>query len=282
MTLLLFSLVLLSATLHATWNLAAKKAAGNPGAVWLGVCLAAVVSWPWAIWAHRAAPLTLVGLGYILVTGLVHAWYFHFLGRAYATGNISLVYPVARGTGVAGTALLAWLVLHEHLSLTGASGIGAICFGTVLLGWQPRHQAQRMTAYGQALLVGMTIVSYSIVDKLAVGQVHPVVYISGLFSVTALLLTPYVLRRHWAPCVYAYQHLKGVTVLIGLGSLCTYLMILFTYRLGPVSYIVAVREFAVVIGALLGVLVLKERLTLRQSLGIAAITFGLGLVKMAS
>lgn len=282
MTLTLFLVVLCAAALHALWNMAAKQAAGNLGALWLGVCLGGVLSWPWAFWAQSTQPLTRTGLYYILATGFIHAWYFGFLGRAYALGDISLVYPVARGMGVAGTAVLAYCVLQEPLSCLGGSGIGAICLGTVLLGWGAQRQASHAAAYGQALAVGLTITSYSIIDKLAVGQVHPVVYISGMFSTTGLLLTPYVLRRHWAPCVYAVQHLKAVTVLIGVGSLSTYLIILFTYRFGPVSYIVAVREFAVVIGALLGVLVLKERLTLRKGLGIAAITLGLGLVKIAA
>ncbi|MGE3538361.1 MAG: EamA family transporter [Candidatus Tectimicrobiota bacterium] len=282
MTLLLFAVVLLSAVLHALWNLAAKKAAGNLGALWLGICLAALLFWPWAFWVQRTAPLTARGALYIAATDLLHAWYFGFLGHSYALGDISLVYPVARGTGVAGTALLAWLVLQEHLSLSGVGGIAAICLGTLLLGLGPRRQAQPLAAYGQALCVGLTIMSYAIIDKLAVGQVHPVLYISGMFSLTGLLLTPYVLRWHWAACVYAAQHLKTLMVIIGLGSIGTYLMILFTYRLGPVSYIVAVREFAVVIGALLGVVLLNERLSLRKSLGIASITLGLGLVKMAA
>jgi len=95
----------LAAILHAVWNFAAKQAAGNLGALWLGVCLGSMLSWPWAVLAHQAEPLTLAGLPYIGATGILHAWYFGFLSRSYTTGEISLVYPVARGTGVAGGAL---------------------------------------------------------------------------------------------------------------------------------------------------------------------------------
>jgi uncharacterized membrane protein len=108
-----------------------------------------------------------------------------------------------------------------------------------------------------------------------------VIYISGMFSLAALLLTPYVLHAHRVACLYAYRHLKTAIGLIGVGSLCTYLLILFTLRMGPVSYIVAVREFAVVIGSILGFVVLKERLTVRKGIGIVAITLGLVLVKVA-
>lgn len=281
MTVLVFLLVLCAAVLHAGWNFAAKRAAGNPGALWLGVCLGSVLSWPCAVLAHRVEPLTLAGLPYIAATGLLHTWYFGLLARSYIAGDISLVYPVARGIGVAGTSLLASLVLHERLTLTGGAGIAAICLGTALLGWHRGAQQAQWGPYLYAVLVGATIMGYSIVDKLAVEHMHPVIYISGMFSLAALLLAPYVLCWQRAACLYAYRHLKAAIVLIGIGSLGTYLLILFTLRLGPVSYIVAVREFAVVIGAILGVVLLKEPLTLRKGLGLMAVTLGLLLVKMA-
>jgi drug/metabolite transporter (DMT)-like permease len=281
MTFLVFLVVMLAAILHAVWNFAAKQAAGNLGALWLGVWLGAMLSWPCAVLAHQAEPLTLAGLPYIVATGILHAWYFGFLSRSYMTGDISLVYPVARGTGVAGTAVVAGLFLQERLSLAGVAGILAICLGTGLVGLSRHTHKEQLTAYVHALLVGVTITGYSIVDKLAMGHVHPVIYISGMFSLAALLLTPYVLRSHRAACLYAYLHLKTAIGLIGVGSICTYLLILFVLRLGPVSYIVAAREFAVVIGSILGFVILKEPLTARKGIGIAAITLGLILVKVA-
>jgi uncharacterized membrane protein len=160
-------------------------------------------------------------------------------------------------------------------------GIGAICAGSGLIGVSQRPHTDAYVAYLHAILVGATITGYSIVDKLAVRQVHPVLYISGIFSLAAILLAPHMLRRQRAACLYAYRHLKPSIWLVGPGALCTYLMVLFAFRLGPVSYIVAVREFAVVIGALLGFLVLKERLTVRKAVGIMAITIGLVCVKLA-
>jgi drug/metabolite transporter (DMT)-like permease len=175
----------------------------------------------------------------------------------------------------------AGVFLQEPLSLAGVGGILAICLGTGLVGWSRGAGKEQFAAYVYAVLVGATITGYSIVDKLAVKHVHPVLYISGLFSLAALLLAPYVLRYHRSACLYAYRHLKLAIGLIGVGSIGTYLLILFVFRLGPVSYIVAAREFAVVIGAILGFVLLKEPLTVRKGLGIAAITLGLGLVKVA-
>jgi len=281
MTFVVFLMVLLAATLHAGWNFAAKRAAGNLAALWLGVCLGAVLSWPGAVLAHQVEQLTPAALPYILATGLLHAWYFGLLAKSYAVGDISLVYPVARGTGVAGTAVVASLVLSERLSLSGIAGIVAICTGTGLVGWRWHAHREEWIAYLYAVLVGTTIIGYSIVDKLAVGHVHPVLYISGMFSLAALFLAPYVLHHERAACRYAYHHLRPAIGLIGVGSVVTYVLILFTMRLGPVSYIVAAREFAVVIGSILGFVILKEPLTVRKGLGITAITLGLVLVKVA-
>ena len=70
-------------------------------------------------------------------------------------------------------------------------------------------------------------------------------------------------------------------LVIGLGSCCTYLLILLAYRLGSLSYIIALREFAVVVGAGLGIVFLNERLTAAKAAAIAAIVAGLICIKLA-
>jgi uncharacterized membrane protein len=107
------------------------------------------------------------------------------------------------------------------------------------------------------------------------------VYIAGMFTLCTAFLAPYMLLRQRAACVSALRLLRPYIVIIGVGSICTYLIILFAFRLGPVSYIVAAREFAVVIGSLLGVVFLHERLTISKAVGIVAIVCGLVLVKVA-
>jgi drug/metabolite transporter (DMT)-like permease len=279
MSLILFVLVLLTAALHAGWNYAAKKVAGNLSVLWLGICLGSVISWPYAIAVFRSVEMVPHVIAAILATGILHACYFGLLAKAYADGDISLVYPVARGTGVAGTALVAFAWLDEPLSANGGLGIGAVCLGTMVLGLGQYRQHTGLS-YVYALLVGATIIGYSVVDKLAVGTMHPVSYISSMFTLCALLLAPHQLGTQRAACRHALRHLKTSIAIVGLGSIATYAIILCTFRLGPVSYIVATREFAVVIGALLGVYCLQERLTARKVVGIVAIVGGLILIKL--
>src|SRR4030065_1783288 len=101
---------------------------------------------------------------------MIHAFYFFFLAKAYEHGDISVVYPISRGSGIAGTAIIAFLFLQEKISFIGASGILFICLGTVLLGLDNTHQKRGIFF---SLLVAVLITSYSIVDKLGVGIIHP-------------------------------------------------------------------------------------------------------------
>lgn len=280
MTMMVLGLVLIAALFHALWNFAAKQVSGNLSVLWLGLCLASLLSWPFAAGAFQPEEMTRDVIDCILATGVLHTGYFIALSKAYASGEISLVYPVARGTGVAGTALLASLWLSESITLIGTVGIGAICLGTALLGSDQRRHDKAFIAFLSALLVGVMIAGYSVVDKVAVGTLHPMVYISLMFSLTALGLMPYVWWQR-VDCKDALIRLKRYIGIIGIGSIGTYLIILFAFRYGPVSYIVAARESAVVIGALLGRVYLLEPLTPGKAMGIALIVCGVILVKAA-
>ena len=276
-----FLLVVIAAGMHALWNLGARKAKGDAGVLWLGLCAASVVCAPLAFWTRPTLQVLVDGLPLILATGVIHALYFVALSKAYETGEISFVYPVARGMGVAGTATAATLILEETISPLGGLGIGTVVLGIFLLGLDEFRATRDVRSGVLAVLVGGTIIGYSVVDKVGVGIVHPVFYIFAMFVLSALGALPYVLGRRRGICADAWRNMKRYIFLIGLGSMATYLLILFAFQLGRVSYVVAIREFSVVIGAALGVLVLGERFTARKGLGIAAITLGVVLVKLA-
>jgi drug/metabolite transporter (DMT)-like permease len=218
---------------------------------------------------------------FMLATGVIHALYFGLLSKGYETGEISLVYPIARGTGVAGTSLAAYIVINEDISWLGATGICAVSFGILALGLQGSKSQDQCKPAVLALFIGCTIVGYSLVDKVGVGRIHPVPYIFSMFFFAALFLTPYVALSRRARCVDALKNLKKYILFIGPGSMGTYLIILFAFQLGKVSYIVAAREVSVVIGSTLGILMLGEPLTWKKGVGISLIALGLILVKVS-
>jgi drug/metabolite transporter (DMT)-like permease len=280
MNLTAFALVVAAACLHALWNLAAKRVSGNIGVLWLGLCLAGIVLAPFALYSAWQS-FDPAGLPYIVATGLIHAGYFGLLAAGYRQGELSIVYPLSRGTGVAGTALLAWAVVGEGISALGALGMGSVCLGILLL----RLREVRRPAQGRscllALLVGLTITAYSVVDKLGVGLVSPVVYLAALAAVTGVALAAFLLLRYRQECREAWRKHKRTSLGIGLGSMGTYLLILAAFQQAHASYVVAARELAIAVAVVLGVAVLKEPLTVPKAVSTAAILVGVVLVKMA-
>ncbi len=275
-----FILVMISTVLHAAWNFAVRKASGNLGVLWLGTWFASVLCLPAVCLVPLGSGALTAGWPFIAATGLTHSLYFLMLAKAYEEGEISVVYPIARGTGVGGTALAAWMLIDERLTVPGVVGIATVLLGVILLGLGGVSGRERRRSIPYALIVGASIAVYSVVDKLGVAYVHPVHYVFSLFVIPGVILSPHVLLRHRPAVVRTWRGMKKYALLAGPGSMATYLLVLYAMRIGKVSYILAVREFSVVIGALLGVLFLGERFGWQKSVGIGAVVLGLVLVKL--
>ena len=275
-----FILVMISTVLHAAWNFAVRKASGNLAVLWVGMWFAVVASLPAVCFLPVRLDALAAAWPFIVATGLTHSLYFLMLSKSYEEGEISVVYPLARGTGVGGTAVAAWILIDERLSLTGVMGIATVLLGIILLGVGNLRTRKSRQSIPYALIVGATIAVYSVVDKQGVSLVHPVHYVFSLFLIPGVLLSPYVLLRHRPAVVHTWRGLKRYALWAGPGSMATYLIVLFAMRLGKVSYVLAVREFSVVIGAFLGVLFLGERFGWHKGVGIGVIVLGLMLVKL--
>ena len=284
MSLYLFGLVLAAAVCHAGWNFVARRASGNMAVLWLGNTIAFLGMTPVAIVVLGRWP-DMVGtsptaIACVAVTGVIHALYFLLLGGAYQRGEISVVYPVARGSGIALTALGGNLLLGEQIAWAGALGIGAISLGILALavpGWRggARHGVPL------ALAVGATIPAYSLIDKVGVSVVHPVVYIWAMYGISDALLAVPVWRRFGGRLRSIARARWAASAGVGFGGMLTYLIILYAYTLGPVGYIVAARESSVVIGAGLGVAFLGERVTAWKGVGLGCVTVGLVCLRLA-
>ncbi|MBW1710910.1 MAG: EamA family transporter [Deltaproteobacteria bacterium] len=281
MSLLVFLLIIFSAFLHALWNFTTKQLSGNLAVIYISLWVASVACFPFLFFLSWSDIHLSSGYPYFLATGLTHAFYFFGLSKAYEYGDISTVYPIARGLGVAGTALLAYLLLREDISVFGSLGIISICLGTIFIGFKLSYQAHHYKGLIMAVFVGLAIVAYSIIDKQAMKQLHPVAYIFSLFFFAAVFLTPYIIVKRRGELSKAWQtHWKSIFV-IGIGSMTTYLIILFVFKLANVSYVVAARESAVVIGAFLGFKFLNEKYSFKKASGISLIVLGLILIKVA-
>ena len=277
-------LAIASALCHALWNLAARRVSGDLVVLWLGFGVGATLVFPFAagLWIRgdSGADLSLEAIQFMVVSGIVHSVYTLLLSSAYRQGEISLVYPVARGSGVAMTAGLGYLFLGEQLSGSGLAGICLVLIATLCFGIPALRSTGARQGYLFALGVGFTISIYSLVDKAGVTLVHPVLYIWAMFTISFLFLWPVVVRRHMGePIRGRARRLWRYVGVVGTGYLVSYLLMLFALTLGPVSYVVASRESSVALGATLGIIFLGERLTVAKVLAIVVMTGGLACLK---
>jgi drug/metabolite transporter (DMT)-like permease len=287
MTVFALVLVLVAATFHATWNLLAKRV-GDGGAlfVWLFGSLAVLIY----------APLTLVvvalarphlgpeALLFMFGSGVLHLGYFVFLQRGYAVGDLSLVYPLARGTGPLLATLAAIVLLGERPGALALLGIGLITLGVFLLTAEPGRARTRKEGWGTGvvygLLTGAFIAAYTIWDKHAVSAllVPPLLQSWVTTVVTTGLLTPLALRRRGEALALWRAHkveVFGVAVL----SPLSYILVLTALVFTPVSYVAPAREISILIGAAMGARLLAEG-DIRRRLAAAGVMV-LGIVALA-
>lgn len=161
------------------------------------------------------------------------------------------------------------------------AGISMICLGVISLSGVITINTNNKKPAILALCIGISIAGYSIVDKVGVQLVNPIVYIWLMFFLSAIFLAPYIILHYRGSIVGDTKQYFIYALIIGIGSIVTYLMILFAFTLGPVGYIVAVREFAVVVGSLLGIIVLKERVTAIKLTSVSTIVIGMICIRIS-
>ncbi len=230
------------------------------------------------------------GIPFIIATSLIHAVYFVLLGRAYETGDLSLVYPIARGTGPLLVPFIAIPFLGERLSPPGAAGIVLIVLGVVTLqsdgfggGAIVRLRAAlRLPAGRYAFATGVTIALYSVVDKGGVGVVHPLLYGYFLFAGSSAVSALYFLSRRRSSVIACWRDDRGSIIAAGFLSPLTYFMALVAFTYGQVSYLAPMRELSIVVAALLGAWILKERITRARLTSALITTVGVAVIGLGS
>ncbi len=274
-------LVLLAAVCHTTWNLLLKRdrdrLTTQAGALAWGVALASPVLAVYSIRDLPAAAWALIALSALFETGYVFA-----LTSAYGAGDLSLVYPVARGSATLLVVPLAVVLLGERPSASGLLGIGLVLagvFGSDLGAFRRAPLAAgRRRALALALLTGSMTAGYSLANKVGVGLVAVPLYAYLVFAINVALVYSIVWARGEAlpvPRRAAWPR----TALMGTLMVTAYLAVLSAMSLAPVSYVVAAREVGVVVAALLGTFLLKEPHSLSRV--VAAVTIFSGLVVIA-
>jgi len=287
MTALSLVLVLLSAVAHASWNLMLKRAGDPEVFAWVMLVVGSILLAPVGLALLWHNSMDFPGLWFLLASVVLHVFYFILLARGYATGDLSIVYPVARGMGPMLVPVLAVILLGEIVETMAIVGIAAIVGGIYTISWWGNfHQVLRspllfLRSAGMryAVLTGLTIAVYSIVDKEGVGHIQPLLYIYFMFIGTVALLAPYILANKGMETVKAEWRANAVPITVsGLLAFAAYGLVLTAFSLSRVSYVAPAREVGIVIGVLMGIFLLKEPFGRGRLLGSGLIVGGLVLI----
>ncbi len=217
MSLNAFSLVILAGLIHALWNIAAKKAGGDVRFVGLTSLIMAIVWAPVGIWFAIDVVNLWGWLEWSLVSlsGVLHVLYFITLLRGYRKADLTVVYPIARGSGPLISASIAIIFLGEHLSILGALGICAVVGGVFFIAGGPKiiallrqehahtpEQTRIYKGFSYGLLTGIFIAAYTVLDAYAVKFVLIAPILIDYFSnfTRLAILLPALLRDRAATC----------------------------------------------------------------------------------
>jgi drug/metabolite transporter (DMT)-like permease len=258
------ALVMVAALLHALWNVAAKKAGGNHHFVLMGALMIVLLWAPVGVWAawHVLDQWGPKEWGLVLASGVTHLVYFNVLLKGYRVSDLTVVYPVARGTGPLLSALLSTMVLGESLGLWGGLGVLSVCTGIWLIAggpamWQHRHDAARHQRLQAGLLwgalTGVLIAGYTVIDGYAVKVVliSPILvdYFGNLLRIPFMLPACWRDRAGWRQALrLQWRHALVMATL----SPLAYVLVLYAARLAPLSHVAPAREVSMLFAALLG------------------------------
>jgi drug/metabolite transporter (DMT)-like permease len=275
------ALVLTAALLHALWNIAAKKAGGNHHFALLSVLMTVGLWAPAALWVGTGEWQRWGAMqwGVLGASALAHVLYFTVLLTGYRNADLTVVYPVARGSGPLLASVGAVLILGEVVTLLGAAGILAVCGGVFLIAggtrlWRGADQ-KAITGVRWGAATGALIATYTVIDGYAVKVllIGPVLvdYVGNVLRVPLLALPVLRDRSGFMPALRAQW--KNALVVAALGPLA-YILVLYAVTMAPLSHVAPAREVSMLFAALIGGRLLGEGDRALRLAGAACIALG--------
>jgi drug/metabolite transporter (DMT)-like permease len=283
-------LITAAAFLHATWNIAAKKAHGDARFSAFFGCLMAIAWAPLAIWMSRNEVSSWGVKEWLVIgaSGVAQYAYSVVLLRGYRLADLSVVYPIARGSAPVVTVCAALLFLNESLSVMSGLGLLAITLGVFIIAGghklsrrvaisaeEMRTAARLNTGVAYGVLTGFFIAAYTVVDGYAVKvlMISPIL-LNYFGNVCRLPLMMIVILRDRGQSIGLWRKQWKYAVFVAIVSPVSYVMFLYAVQSAPLSQVAPARELSMVFAAILGGQLFAESDRLIRIFGAILIALG--------
>ncbi len=291
MNALTVGLVVLSALVHAVRNLLTKKAEDKQVFVWWYELVALGLYLPFFLFFLHGEGIRIPAALYPgMASGFVHFLYWLFLSKSYDQGDLSRVYPIMRSSP-AFVLVFSIFVLGEEVSIFGILGILAVVIGLLTINMQKMRISSLLPAINSiaedestryAFLTLSTVTAYSIIDKWGVDLAHPIIHHYLLMFFGFSFFTPYILHaKERSLILIEWKKSSNLIVANSFFTVLSYSLILISFTMERVSYIVGLRQLSVVFGVLLGSYVLREEHRLTRFSAATLIFLGAFLIAIA-
>lgn len=278
-------LILFSAVIHSIWNIQLKKS-NDPITYVIAI---AIVGWviftPYAIYKLFNSTISTETYLFTFSSFLIHFLYFLFLGRAYSKFELSVVYPIARGLSVFLIPVYGILILNEQMTLQAIFGCFLIIFGIIMTGsisigdLKTKEKRKLFLKSGafSAILIGIIISLYSLVDKKAASGIDPFLFV-WLTDTSAVILGIKFFRNNNFRNHFTKENIK--LIIPGVFQFSSYAIVIYAYSSTMLSYAGTFREIGTVFGAIFAKIFLKEEFGRKKTLGILLIVSGAFLISI--
>ncbi len=280
MDVFVFCAVLAAAAFHATWNALLKVKLAPIVAISLisvGCGIVVLPLMPFVGWPRPES------WPFIFGSLFVHLFYYSALAEAYKTGDLGLVYPIARGSAPLMTAIGAYLLVGQELGIFGWIGIAVLASGVLVLSFKggSASAVPNPRSVGFAFLTALTITTYTLIDavgaKLA-GSAHA--YAGWLFVLDAIMMAGYGMLRFPAAFL-AGARSDWKLVLVGGGlSAAAYWVAIWAMTVAPIALVAALRETSVLIAAIIGIVFLREPIVPARIVAALLVVAGMMLIRL--
>lgn len=288
MSIYVLFLVLIAAILHASWNLLAKKTKGKTPFIWLQYLASNILYLPFLFFqkTNDATPVfTQSLLWFSISSAVLHLGYFIVLQKGYRIADLSVVYPMARGSAPLISFVAAIVFLHESITPGSVTGLLLIIAGVLVitgLRFKKENDSKTMTGIGYGLLTGLFIALYTFNDTLAIKKygISPVVLTMATSFFSLLLLLPFVVAKKEELKREITLH-KWIIAAVALLSPAAYILVLEALKYAPLSVVAPARETSILLGVFMGSKVFNEEDGKRRLIASALILAGILALSLA-